>query len=247
MPAQEVAVTKTAVPVFREGRVVRYIAFEAEPAEPAIGEVQVDLVAQPALGPDPEAVADDQHAHHQLRVDRGPTDLAVERSQVGSQARQIRNAVDGAEQMFGRDVPLQAELVEQRFLRYPPFAHHLAASIPRMTESGLHTRSNADFFNEIRQKPTLATCREADTRLPRQARNWRTLQVSRRQEARADKRGAAQAEGAEAGGLENAARRGRKSFSALTRSLTTQFTRSTGLASGVGEADRAPTSIFSMR
>ncbi len=38
----------------------------------------------------------------------------------------IRNAVDGAEQMFGRDVPLQAELVEQRFLRHPPFAHHPA-------------------------------------------------------------------------------------------------------------------------
>jgi hypothetical protein len=29
--------------------------------------------------------------------------------------------------MIGRDVPLQAELVEQRLLRHPPLAHHPAA------------------------------------------------------------------------------------------------------------------------
>ena len=80
----------------------------------------MDLVAEPALGTDAEAVADDQHPDHQLGIDRGPPQLAIERPQVRPEPRQIHRAVDGAKQMVRRDVPLQAELVEQRFLRHPP-------------------------------------------------------------------------------------------------------------------------------
>ena len=75
-------------------------------------------------------VADDQHPDHQLGVDRGAPDLAVEGAQVRPQTRQVDNAVDRAEQMFGWDVPLQAELIEQRLLRHPPLAHHPAALRP---------------------------------------------------------------------------------------------------------------------
>jgi hypothetical protein len=57
--------------------------------------------------------------------------------------------------MIGRDVPLQAELVEQRLLRHLSLAHHRAALRPRTTESGLHTRGNDDFFNGIRHFRTL--------------------------------------------------------------------------------------------
>ena len=84
----------------------------------------MDFLAEPALGSDPEAVADDQHPDHQLRVDRGPPDLAVERPQMRAESRQVDDAVNRPEQMISWDVSLQAELVEQRFLRHPPFAHH---------------------------------------------------------------------------------------------------------------------------
>jgi hypothetical protein len=40
--------------------------------------VEFDLLAQAALGTDAVAVADNQHPDHELRVDRRPTDLAVE-------------------------------------------------------------------------------------------------------------------------------------------------------------------------
>ena len=42
---QQVAVTKAAMAVLREGRVVGHLAVEPEPAEPAVGEVQMDLLA----------------------------------------------------------------------------------------------------------------------------------------------------------------------------------------------------------
>ena len=90
----------------------------------------MDLVAEPALGPDPEAVADDQHPDHEFGIDRGPTNLAVEGPQMRSQPRQVHNAVNCAEKMAGRNVALQAELVEQRLLRHPPLAHHPVALRP---------------------------------------------------------------------------------------------------------------------
>ncbi len=40
------------------------------------------FLAQAPFGPDAEAVADEQHPDHQLRIDRGPTHLAVERTQM---------------------------------------------------------------------------------------------------------------------------------------------------------------------
>ncbi len=61
---------------------VRYVALQSETAEPAIGKVQVDLLAQPTLGADAEAVANNQHPDHQFRIDRGATNLAVKWPQM---------------------------------------------------------------------------------------------------------------------------------------------------------------------
>lgn len=49
------------MPVLGEGRMIRDIAFKAEPAKPAIGEVQMYLLTQPKLRTDAEAVTNDQH------------------------------------------------------------------------------------------------------------------------------------------------------------------------------------------
>jgi hypothetical protein len=58
------AFTEAAVPVYRERRVIRHGVLQAQPAKAAIGEVEVDLPAQPALRTDRIAVADDQHPDH---------------------------------------------------------------------------------------------------------------------------------------------------------------------------------------
>ena len=82
--AQQIAVAKAAVPVLREGGVIGDVAFQIEPAEPAIGEVEMHLLAEPTLGANAEAITDDQHPDHQFWIDRGPADLAVERPQMRS-------------------------------------------------------------------------------------------------------------------------------------------------------------------
>src|SRR5262245_17905854 len=79
---QDISVTKASVSIDRECRVVGNLVFEIEATEPPICKMQLDLLAQFALEADAVAVADNQHPQHQLRIDRGPADLAVERLQL---------------------------------------------------------------------------------------------------------------------------------------------------------------------
>ena len=91
--AQQVAVAEAAMAVFRDGRMVGHIPVEPQSAEPAIGKVQMHLVAQPTLGTDPHAVTDNEHPDHQRGVDRWPSHLAVERLQMLADARQVHEPV----------------------------------------------------------------------------------------------------------------------------------------------------------
>jgi hypothetical protein len=43
---------------------------------------------------------------------------------VRPQSRKINEAVDLAKKMIGRDMPLEAEALEQRLLHHPSLAHH---------------------------------------------------------------------------------------------------------------------------
>jgi hypothetical protein len=121
---QQIAVAEAAMPVLREGRVIRHRAIETEPAKPAIDQVQMHLLAQPPLRADAHAIADDQHADHQFGIDRGPSRLAVEWPQMLADAIEIDEAVDQAQQVIRRHMILNAEAVKQRFLHHRALAHH---------------------------------------------------------------------------------------------------------------------------
>ena len=72
--------------------------------KPAVGQIEVDLFAQPPLGSDAEAIADDQHPDHQLGIDRWPTKVAVERGQFTPQVAKFDlNLSIDRKQMIGRN------------------------------------------------------------------------------------------------------------------------------------------------
>jgi hypothetical protein len=50
--------------------------------------------------------------------------------QIAADAGQVDEAVDRAQRVVGRDMPPQAELVEQRLLQHRPLARHRAALQP---------------------------------------------------------------------------------------------------------------------
>ena len=90
VPSTQRSLTLSSAALFYPDREKRLT--HARLKKPAIGEVQVHLLAQPALGVNAKAVADDQHPDHQFRVYRGPTYLAVERLEGRAQVGQVHEA-----------------------------------------------------------------------------------------------------------------------------------------------------------
>ena len=132
---------------------VRDLVVKIEAAEPAIGEMQFDLLAKPPLKANAVAVANDEHADHQLGVDRWPPDLAVERRKLLPELSQYptHNRIDAAKEVAFRDALLKVEEIEQLALidRLP--THHdpsppLKASTKRNHDSPI---ISSDFFNTI--------------------------------------------------------------------------------------------------
>jgi hypothetical protein len=71
------------MPVLREGGMVGHIAIEPEAAEPPIRQIKMNFFAQTPLGTD-GAVTYDQHPDHQLGINRGPANGAVEQGQLAA-------------------------------------------------------------------------------------------------------------------------------------------------------------------
>ena len=88
-------------------------AVQSESAEPAIGEIEVNLVAKATLGPDAHAVADDRHADHQLWIDRRSAHLTIKRLQRLAEVIEGEMSVSAPEHVIDRDVFLKAEIIEQ--------------------------------------------------------------------------------------------------------------------------------------
>lgn len=69
--------------VLEERRVIRHPVMDARMAEPAVRQIQVHFLAQPALGANPVAIADDQHADDQLGINRRTAYMAKEDGPAG--------------------------------------------------------------------------------------------------------------------------------------------------------------------
>ena len=131
---------------------VRHGAVQAEAAEPAVGQVEVDLGAELPFRADAAQVADQQHADHQLGIDREPPDRAVVGRHDTADERRIEQGIDGAQRVVGRHMVLDPERVEQR-LRHYSLAHHCRLHrTVEINESRHPPRSNSyhrSFLNGI--------------------------------------------------------------------------------------------------
>jgi hypothetical protein len=94
--AQEIALAEPAVAVLGKGRMIQNVAVEPQSTKPTIGQIELDLLAQPLLRANAEAVADNQHPHHQLGIDRRTTRLAVARLQMRPGLRMVDETIDPA-------------------------------------------------------------------------------------------------------------------------------------------------------
>jgi hypothetical protein len=63
------------------------------------------LSAEASFRPDAEAIADEQHPDHQLRIKRWSPDRTVEGSEFPPQTIELDEPVDGSEKVICRHVP----------------------------------------------------------------------------------------------------------------------------------------------
>ncbi len=102
-PAQHITIPEPAMTVQRKRRVIGNPVLQSQPAEPAVGEIKLDFLAQAPLGPDPVAVTHQQHTDHQLGIDRRAARMTVIGSEFAAQPVQVKNRGDPAQQMIRRD------------------------------------------------------------------------------------------------------------------------------------------------
>jgi hypothetical protein len=110
----------------------------------------MNFFAQPALGSNAHAIADDQHADHQLRINRGASGAAVEWLQRLSDLVEDEMQINPSQQVIGRDMLIEAEIIEQSGRRRPN-AHH--RRIPRQITKG----SESQRRPSSNQSPTFST------------------------------------------------------------------------------------------
>jgi hypothetical protein len=146
---EEIAVAEAAMAILREGRVIGHCPLETQAAEPPVGQIKVDLLAQPTLGPDAEAVTDEEDADQQFGINRRAACRAIERRKMRSDVAEIDEPVDRAQHVIGRYVSLEAELVEQCVLNDLPLAHHrCVSSLDDAIESLAQQRDKLGVFQQ---------------------------------------------------------------------------------------------------
>jgi hypothetical protein len=106
--------------------VIGHLIVEIEATKPAVRKVKFDLLAQPPLGADAVAIADNQHPDHKLRINRRPANVAVERRQLVAKLNQYpcHHRIDSPQQIANRDAPFEVEQVKQLALIAGLSTHH---------------------------------------------------------------------------------------------------------------------------
>jgi hypothetical protein len=92
--SQKFALAEAPVPVLGKRRMIRDPVAQIEAAKPAIREVQMDLFTKSPLGPDTEAIPDQQHPDQQLGIDRRPAGMAVELGQMSADTTQVDEPIN---------------------------------------------------------------------------------------------------------------------------------------------------------
>jgi hypothetical protein len=110
--AVNVAVAKAAIAVLGKGRMIRHGSFQPQPAEPAIGQVEMHLIAQLPLGTDAIGVANQQHSQHQFRINRGAAFTTVMSRQNCSRPVKCQCGVKLPQWVIGWYMILKSELIK---------------------------------------------------------------------------------------------------------------------------------------
>jgi hypothetical protein len=109
----------------------------------------MNVLAQATFGPDPIAVANEQHADHQFGIHGWPTDLAVERLQILTNALEINKDIDLTQPMSGGDMGRRDENRKTAAQAQPacPSSHRSPNPLIAVNESRQRLTVNGRLFH----------------------------------------------------------------------------------------------------
>ena len=82
------------------------------------------FLAEQSFRPDAKAVSDQQHADQKFRIDRRAARVAVEIRQMGANAAQVNETINGSQQVILWDMIFQRKLLKKCRLRFLPRSQH---------------------------------------------------------------------------------------------------------------------------
>src|SRR4051812_12008006 len=103
---------------------VGHIAVQPKPAEPAVGEIEMNLLAEPTLRADAEAIADQQNPDHQFGINRRAPDHAVERCELAPQFTKLDEPIGSTATDDQRERAAPVRTHRKRSLYDSPMSHH---------------------------------------------------------------------------------------------------------------------------
>ena len=119
-------VVVTPAPVLRQRRSIEHRIHQLEPQEPAIGDVDLDLAHQLALGAHPEQVADEQRLEHQRRIERRTAVVrAIKSGNTIVDEGKVDHRLDLAKQMILRNQTVEAHYLQRGLFRQGLLQHAL--------------------------------------------------------------------------------------------------------------------------
>lgn len=91
----------------------------------------MNLFAQTALGANAESVARDQHADHELRVNRRPSGMAVVRREMFTKSAEVEVPINDTQEVRAWYVIIKVERIEELVLRATLMTHHDESPVDR--------------------------------------------------------------------------------------------------------------------
>src|SRR5580692_1121438 len=127
------------------------LVLDAELAKPPVGQIDLDLSAQPPLRADREHIAHNQHPDHQHRINRRAARVRVVRRKLLMHPTKVQNIVDLAHQMIGRHHLVEFKRIKELALTaFPPTHHEPLPPMPSQS-NGIIVRDSSqwEFCNTI--------------------------------------------------------------------------------------------------
>jgi hypothetical protein len=136
---------------------IRNTVRQIKTAEPAISEVQMDLLTKSPLRPDAKAIPHQQHPDQQFWVNRRATSMAVEIRYMRTDAAQIDKPNNRPQQMILWNMIFQRELIKQSRLRLLLWSHHRqsSSSLEELNQQ-IELRSRESFSTKLGGLQTFA-------------------------------------------------------------------------------------------